>query len=213
MKTISLWEDTKTFFPLFMDRLEKNFPSPGTICIVGASDGKFVLPLAKKGWRVTAIEINRISLYGGIVEFPKNYNINSIGLISRLKKENLDDYVTIVNDNFFSYKVDNHQAIFTSCSWHYSFNHNVPLITFIEKMQSVIKKDGIFCSEYMMPWEEKHNKIEHYIKEMELLIYFPKPQWEIMENFYTEVFEEKAHVGNLMDHKHRMGFFMSKKII
>lgn len=78
-------------------------------------------------------------------------------------------------------------------------------------MQSIVAVGGIFCAEYMMPCEKKHLNIEHYVNEGQLLQYFNE-QWELLENFYTVLFSEKGHVGNLMDHKHRMGFFMAKKL-
>lgn len=213
MKTQSVWEETKTFFPIFIDRLEKNCNIPGKVCVVGASDGKFVLPLVKRGWYVTAIEINEVVLYGGLIEFPGQERLEIPGLISRLREENLENSVRIIHGNFSDCEMNEpHEAVFTSCSWHYSLNHNVPLKDYIQKMQAIVNCGGIFCAEYMMPCEEKHNKIEHYVREEQLKSYFDQRVWEIWENFYTDVFEEKAHVGNIINHKHRMGFLMAKKV-
>jgi hypothetical protein len=119
----------------------------------------------------------------------------------------------VYNENFLQWKIDKkYRAIFTSCFWQYSLNHSVPLKKIIEKMQAVIEKDGIFCAEYMMPTENKHVLIEHYTEEGQLANCFPNLNWEIMECFYTEEFNEEAHIGNLNDHRHRMGFFMAKKL-
>ena len=77
-------------------------------------------------------------------------------------------------------------------------------------MQAIVEEGGIFCAEYMMPCEPRHEGKEHYLREGELRKYFAN-DWEVLEEFYTVPFAEKAHVGNLVDHIHRMGFFMAKR--
>jgi len=52
---------------------------------VGASDGKFVLPLAAAGHRVPAIERDPFALHGGPVRLPDGTEARSAGLIERLK--------------------------------------------------------------------------------------------------------------------------------
>ncbi len=46
MQTQSLWEHTLTFFPQFLATLRERVAPDATVAVVGASDGKFVLPLA-----------------------------------------------------------------------------------------------------------------------------------------------------------------------
>jgi len=210
-KTNSIWEGTKTFFPIFLDRLN-NIHTSGNACVIGAADGKFVIPLAKIGWKVTAIELDAVSLFGGKVELPNGSTYNLPGLQKRLTEENINNFVEIINENFISTNLlKQYKAIFTSCSWHYSLNHKVPLKDYISKMQSIVARNGIFCAEYMMPCEKKHFNIEHYPKEGVIRDYFDT-NWEVIEDFYTEVFVEPAHVCNLSDHKHKMGFFMALKL-
>ncbi|MEU9712882.1 hypothetical protein AB0E21_30395 [Streptomyces sp. NPDC047967] len=55
MQTQSLWEHTLTFFPQFLATLRERVAPDATVAVVGASDGKFVLPLAAAGYRVVAI--------------------------------------------------------------------------------------------------------------------------------------------------------------
>lgn len=40
------------------------------ICIIGGSDGKFVLPFLRGGFSVTVYEIDETAVYGGEKEFP-----------------------------------------------------------------------------------------------------------------------------------------------
>lgn len=211
MKTKSIWEETKTFFPLLISYLESHPAKSKSVCIVGASDGKFVTPFAQKGWNVTAIESDDVALHGGFVEFPKLGKRKIPGLEERLRIEGLREHVQIVNADFLTCQTpDVCSVIFTSCSWHYSRNHHRPVQEFIEKMQATVGSGGIFCAEYMMPSKTYHENKEHYLDEGEIRKYFIG-EWEILEEFYTPPFIEEAHVGNPTDHTHRMGFFMAKK--
>lgn len=211
MKTKSVWEGTKTFFPLFLDRLKTFSPQSRRICIVGASDGRFVLPFAETGWNVAAIEVDRTALYGGLVKFPGIGQQEISGLVRRLCLEGLKQQVEIINDNFLTCNLPSScSAIFTSCSWHYSRNHHHPVREFIERMRAVVARGGIFCAEYMMACEPQHEGKEHYLKEGELRRYFAN-NWEVLDEFYTVPFAEKAHVGNLVDHIHRIGFLLARR--
>lgn len=208
--TESIWEGTKTFFPIFKDYLENKKDSKITVCIIGASDGRFVIPLAKKGYKIIAIENDPLLLNGGDVKVSENKTIKVLGLKERLKVENLVSNVEIIEDNFFDVNIDFLvDAIFTSSTWDCSINHNRSLSEYIEKMKSAVKVNGIFCSEYMMPCEEKHKNIEHYLGEGEINKYFNN--WKTIEEFYTPVFKDDPHIGKLVPHIHRMGFFMGQK--
>ena len=46
MRTTSLWENTLSFFPQFLVTLRESVAAGATVAVVGASDGKFALPLA-----------------------------------------------------------------------------------------------------------------------------------------------------------------------
>lgn len=211
MKTKSVWDETKTFFPLFLKKIEDAFVRPGNICIVGASDGKFVIPLAEIGWRVIAIEVDKTAIYGGMVEFPGKQVREMKGLLGRLDAEGIHGNVETIVGNFLSCELPEAcVGVFTSCAWHYSRNRGQPLGVFVERMQSILAPGGVFCAEYMMPCEQRHVGIEHYVQERQLLAHFQNG-WDILEEFYTPVFPEKAHVGTVVDHVHRMGFLMAQK--
>ena len=183
-----------------------------TVTVVGASDGKFVLPLALRGYRVVAIELDQTALFGGPIESPDGSENQSLGLVERLRLEGLQEVVTVVAEDFLQSPPPASQsdAIFTSCSWHYSRNHWRPLASFVQKMQQRVKPGGIFCSEYMMPVEQKHDKIEHYPKEGQIEAMFGEG-WTVLEQFYTTNFLEKGHAHNLQDHYHRMGFMLATR--
>ena len=212
IKTKSVWQNTKTFFPLFADFIEKQQKNSLTICIIGASDGRFVIPLAKNGYQVIAIENDPILINGGVVDGPNKKKIDVLGLKKRIEIEKVSSNVKIIENNFFdvdlSFSVD---AIFTSSTWDCSLNHSHPVKVYLDKMIKIVKPTGLFCAEYMMPCEEKHKNIEHFLEEGKINIFFNK-NWQVLEEFYTPIFEDNPHIGKIIPHKHRMGFFMAKKL-
>ena len=211
MKTQSLWEHTLTFFPQFAAALRERRPT-GTIAVVGASDGKFVLPLAAAGYRVIAIERDPTALDGGEAELPGNTRETVPGLRRRLQAEGLEERVQIVESDFLApdlLKI-NCDAIWTSCSWHYSANHHRPLTQFLTRMQDIVQPGGLFGAEFMMPVEPRHEAIEHYTTPDQVARHFDS-EWDILLTATTGAFTERPHVGQLHDHTHRMGLVFAAR--
>jgi hypothetical protein len=100
-------------------------------------------------------------------------------------------------------------AVWTSCSWHYSANHARPLGDFTSKMQDVCAPGGLLGAEFMMPVEERHHAIEHYLDEGEIRRYFRG--WDFLWEAYTPPFTEEPHVEQLQPHTHRMGIAISER--
>ncbi|MFI6860027.1 hypothetical protein ACIBKZ_08955 [Streptomyces sp. NPDC050421] len=70
--------------------------------VIGASDGRLVVPLAEAGYRVIAIERDPIALHGGEVQLPDDEIGHAVGLIDRLKREGLYERVQVVEDDFLA---------------------------------------------------------------------------------------------------------------
>lgn len=207
----SNWAKTKTFFPLLLAELQKR--DCRNVCVVGAADGKFVLPLAGAGFEVMALDIDETALYGGQLTFPGGRTQHSPGLVDYLNERGLANRVTVKHVNILDFECDfAFDAIFTSCSWHYSTNHETPVREYVRKMQALVRYEGVFCAEYMMPVEAKHFKTDHYMHEDQLRSYFNPTDWQLLEEFYTTPFVEAPHVGNLSEHVHRMGFLMAERL-
>ena len=212
MQTQSLWEDTLTFFPQFLAALKEHASPDATVAVVGASDGKFVLPLAAAGYRVIAIERDPLALHGGEVELPCDGNVQAMGLVERLKLEELYDRVQVVEEDFLSAEPLGTlcDAVWTSCSWHYSANHHRPLADFVARMQLLVRANGLFGAEFMMPVEPRHHVIEHYTSPEKLSRHFTNA-WSVLLTLRTGEFTERAHLGQLQDHTHRMGLLLAAR--
>ncbi|MGC1284905.1 MAG: class I SAM-dependent methyltransferase [Streptosporangiaceae bacterium] len=205
-----MWEHTLSFFPQFLATLGEHASPGASVAVVGASDGKFVLPLAAAGYRVIAIERDPLALHGGQVRLPGDIAAQAPGLIARLEREGLRDWVQVVEGDFLTTapSLAPCDAIWTSCSWHYSVNHRCPLAEFIAHMQRLIRPNGLFGAEFMMPIEEKHFLIEHYTSPERLSRHFTEG-WTVLLKLRTSEFGEHAHVGQLQDHVHRMGLLLA----
>lgn len=210
MRTSSLWEDTLSFFPQYLARLKEHTRPGASVAVVGASDGKFVMPLAAAGYRVIAIERDPLALHGGEIRLPGDITTQATGLIARLKAEDLYDQVQVTERDFLTGSVPCGpcDAIWTSCSWHYSLNHHRPLGDFIGRMQQLVRPGGVFGAEFMMPTEERHCLTEHYTSPERLSRHFTDG-WTILLTLRTSEFTEHAHVGQLHEHTHRMGLLLA----
>lgn len=208
--TKSVWQATKTFFPLFLDQLEAHHAH--TVCVVGASDGKYVLPLARRGLHVIAIERDPLALDGGPITLPGPTPGTMAGLRARLAAEDLTNQVRIVEADILELaeNVAAVDAVWTSCSWHYSTNHRRPLADFVTAMQNLARTDtALFGAEYMMPVQPRHFSCEHYPEPGELRRYFTG--WDILWEAYTPAFVEGPHVEQLHPHVHRMGLLIASR--
>ena len=208
--TRSVWENTRTFFPLFLAHIQQR--EVQTVCVVGASDGKFVLPLARQGLRVVAVERDPIAVDGGPITLPGPIEATMPGLRKRLADEGLTDLVEIVKADLLATSewMEPVDAVWTSCSWHYSVNHRRPLADFINIMRHLCRPaGGVFGAEYMMPVEPRHFTVEHYLSEGRVRAFLPS--WQIDWETYTPPFVEAPHVEQLAEHLHRMGLIIATR--
>lgn len=183
-----------------------------TVTVIGASDGRLILPLASAGYRVIAIERDPLALHGGDVQLPGDRTGHSMGLIERLKLEGLNDRVQVIEEDFLTSERlgSRNDAVWTSCSWHYSANHQLPLGQFVNRMQRLVRPGGLFGAEFMMPVEQRHHMLEHYTSPERLRRYFIG-DWDVLLTLRTNEFTERAHVGQLQEHNHRMGFLLAAR--
>lgn len=194
---------------MFLDQLAD--ANARIVYVVGASDGKFVLPLARRGFQVKAIERDALALDGGPVMLPGPEPGTMPGLRRRLDQEQLSHAVDVIQaDLLETDDLPPGDAVWTSCSWHYSTNHHRPLSEFIGKMAALCPDPGgLFGAEFMMPVLPGHFDIEHYLEAGAIRRYLTG--WRILWETYTPPFVEAAHVEQLSDHIHRMGLVIAQR--
>jgi hypothetical protein len=181
------------------------------VVVVGAADGKFVIPLATAGYDVTAVEVNSSALYGaeGMPSGQLDETYEGGGLIGALRQQNLERQVTVINADICDVQVASGDALWTSCSWHYSMNHSQPLSVFVDALTRCVSPGGLLGAEYFMPVSAPHVQSEHYIEQGAIWSYLPgwRPVWEA----YTPPFVEQPHLAQPEPHIHRMGFVVARR--
>jgi hypothetical protein len=235
MKTKSIWGNPpKRLYKLInmgINTWKDNFDA----CIVGCSDGKFLMPFARKQIKVTGYDIDDIALFGGEKDFPivdekviydyspsfksKEYKLERkrvYGITERLEMEDISNYANIEKRDFYRNVPDKKfNIVFTSCSLHYRANKDFTLEDKTNKLKSIVKKDGLLYMDYMMAIDE--NDYEKYPKEKffrkgEILNYFDD-NWEIIsirENNGPTF--EGAHVDCVKDNFHRFGYLLARRL-
>jgi hypothetical protein len=102
-----------------------------------------------------AIERDLLTPHGGEVLLRGEITVHTPGLTDRLKKEHLQDNVQIVDGDFLdpSFPEGRCDAVWTSCSWHYSINHRRPLAEFVTRMQHLLRANGLFGQGRVFRWQ------------------------------------------------------------
>ena len=239
MKTKSVWGDSPSRLYRFRDLLMDRFENNASVCIVGACDGKFVMPFLRSGFSVTAYELDKVAIYGGKKEFPvdrqhipvieyvhnpdRNPNYKKLpseereilGLKKRAEAEGLSDLLTIVEENFYKNPpTEKFNAVFTSCSIPYPCNFDVPIAEIFNILQESVSEEGYLYMDYMMPLEECHSwRPEHYLRKGDAKKYLDKDGWKIVHIYEMNkpVFEA-AHVDRPEDHFHRFGYVLAEHL-
>lgn len=235
MKTKSIWGNPPTRLYKLLNLSKKEWGNNFTVCIVGCSDGKFLMPFARNEIKVTGYDIDEVALYGGTKDFPiikkkikyeyspefisKKYDLENkrvLGVTERLKIEQIDEFANIKKRDFYRTEIDEKfNVVFTSCSLHYSANQDFTLEEKTKKLQDIVLPNGYLYMDYMMAIDEEDYKAypaNKFYRKNEIKKYFDNT-WEIIScrenNFPTF---EGAHVDCTRDHFHRFGYILARKI-
>lgn len=237
MKTSSCWGVPPTRIYKFINFLLKN-KIDASVCVIGCSDGKFVIPFLRKGFKVTAIDFDRVALYGGeklkpinrtnIIKTkychmdtaPKYIKLQSEsvlinGLKRRAEIEGLTHNLSIIETDFYKYPPnESFDVLFTSCSLQYKSNRLIPVKNIIETLKTHVNINGYLYMDYMMPLEDTHTwKSDHFFRTGQIRTLFSKG-WKIIyiREMKKPIFEA-AHIDRLEDHFHRFGYILAQKEI
>jgi hypothetical protein len=235
--TQSVWGEPPERFYKWVQQVESSCSGKLEICVVGCADGKFVLPFARRGHRVTAIDLDIIALEGGQKRFPVQRQIVDpipyvsieesraipllpsteraiLGLRQRLIAENLTNTVVIKYCDFYREPIaETFQLVFTSCSIQYKTNRDISPFDMIDSLCRRVTIGGYLAMEYMLPLEDSHHwKAPHFLRSGQVEKMFDHNRWDIKElhEDKSPVFEE-AHVDRPQDHFHRFGYVLAEK--
>lgn len=239
MKTKSAWGNPPTRLYKFRDIINSKFGNNASVCIIGASDGKFVMPFLRSGMQVVAYDLDDSAINGGMKEFPierddivaAEYTPNPdrnpiyvrvpseereiLGLKKRVEIEKLTANLSIVIDNFYKNPPKKtFDAVFTSCSIPYPCNFDMSISHIINVIQKSVTPGGYVYMDYMMPLEDCHTwRPKHYLRRGEIKKYFDNTEWKLISLYEMKkpVFEA-AHVDRPEDHFHRFGYILAEHL-
>jgi len=206
----SAWPATFSFFPLYLDVLRWHpSASAGPHLVVGAADGKFVIPLALLGHEVLAVEHDRRLIDG---DHPELVAAGRNGLTARIAAANVGHRVQTVIGDIRDAEVPKatYASTYTSCSWHYSLNADRPVADFVQALCDPLMVGGLLAAEYMMPTEDWHLETDRYLGPGHLKKLLAS-DWSVLFEAYSEPFAEAPHLGQPGSHQHRLGFILAER--
>jgi len=186
MKTKSdLWTSPNARFFRYLKMIEKT-GLPKEICILGCSDGNYVLPAARRGFLVTAVDIDEVAIEGGYAKIG-NKKIMVEGLKNRIKKHNLQVPVEVIKGNFMDLLSDKtFSGVFSSGLMHYSQNNEYGIEKMINKMKSLVSVGGILLIEHIV--KENTDGYSRYISPGDLNRFFGQ-DWFIKSHKTKKYYE------------------------
>lgn len=238
MITKSAWGSPPKRIYRFIRMLSENIGEQASICVVGCSDGKFVIPFLRKGYFVTAIDFDKVALYGGSKKVPikresiniSKYipsdkkpqyetlpvsNIKIDGILTRAQKEGIGNNLRIIETDFYRSNLkETFDVVFTSCSLQYKSNRDISIDEIMNQLKIHVSKGGYLYMDYMMPLEDKHDwKSQHFFRTNQIIDYFDN-SWKIIykKEMKRPIFEA-AHIDRPEDHFHRFGYILVQRMM
>jgi SAM-dependent methyltransferase len=155
MVTTSEWGEPSQPYLSFLDFVEGAVAGEPMLTVVGCADGKFVLPAARRGWRVRAIDIDARMIDGTRARPYCGLPRPVAGLRRRLSAERLTERVEVYHDDFMAVSLERSDALWTSGCLQYSCNlhHDIGALT--DRLRRLLVPGGYAYIEYMLPDEAK----------------------------------------------------------
>lgn len=206
----SFWADLYTSFPLLARELEGQDLTGATACVLGCSDGKFVIPLVAAGVQVTAVDVDPVMLKGGTV--TRGETAEEVrGLRRNLAEEGLVERCEIVEADFMDWQSDSvFDITLTSGSWAYNRNLHHGLGGVIGRMQRLVSPAGYLFADFLLPHTDAERKIDLYPEPAELATLFPPEEWRTVHNEEVGLIGE-SHYGMEEWHVHRYGALLVER--
>lgn len=205
----SFWGELFSSFPRIAVETGEDLKGM-TACVLGASDGKFVIPLAAAGCRVTAVDVDPVMLYGGDVQRPGRIeHVN--GLTRNMAEEGVSDNCVIVEHDYMTWRTEDvFDIVITSGSWPYNRNFEYGLAGVVGRMQELTAPGGYLFADYLAPYTDYERTVELYPEPADLDRLFPAERWHTVANEEVGVIGE-SHYGAEEWHYHRYAALLMRR--
>lgn len=207
----SFWAGLYTSFPMFAEEIADRDLTGTTACVLGCSDGKFVIPLAAAGCTVTCVDVDSVMLDGGEVVY-RGERTKVRGLIANLAASGLTGRCVIVSADYMSWHTDAvYDFVITSGSWAYNRNLGYGLVGVVERMRDLVGVGGYLFVDYLLPVTDAERVIDLYPQPADLNPFFPAPNWRIVRNDDVGLIGE-SHYGQEEWHYHNYGMLLTRRL-
>lgn len=210
----SYWGPYFSYFPALAryiplgDYARRNHPRA---CVLGASDGKFALPLLRAGWEVVAVETDELFLDGGGLDLSDGHH-DIVGLRRRLAAEGLEERCTIVEQDYMTLPAQgDFQLVMGSGLWSMPPNRVHSLQKLVDHAMDMVAPGGIFFGDYLIGLNDDEIACGYYPETNEMDKIVDRPGWRIFENADCGIYGE-SHLGYEQWHFHRYAAVISYRM-
>jgi hypothetical protein len=181
------------------------------LCVLGCADGKFVLPAARRGLRVHAVDVDTIALFGGMKPGVEG-DVYVPGLCARLQREGLEDLVTVHQRDLRTAPQYSARLVFTSGAIQYSLNLPASADELLRAVVARVAPGGLLYIDYMLPFEDKLKGRPNCPPREFWRAWAAKlSDFEVLHNRVLPPVLDRAHVEMPFDHYHQWGHLMARR--
>lgn len=205
-RTASTWGKPPSRYYRFLSHVERTFPNrKPSLTVVGCADGKFVLPAARRGWRVVAIDLDTRMINGCEADPSVGVPVAVPGLMKRLEKEGLRRLVDVVRDDFMTCNVPTADALWTSGALQYSNNIPYGIEALTDRLGTLVHENGRVYIEYMLPVEHRLEGRPNCPPLSWWVDCFPRRGWSILSHTHVYDQPDEPHPYAPWHHAHSWG--------
>ncbi len=210
--TASAWGRPGSYHYRFLHRVEAVVEGRPILHVVGCADGKFVLPAARRGWHVHAIDLDRRMISGCEADASAGVPAPVPGLQSRLAAEGLGGNVTVHTADFMTLDLPPVDALWTSGCLQYSVNSRYHIGRLTDRLRRSLRLGGLGFVEYMLPDEPKlvgrpNCPVEGWWRDE-----FPAAGWEVLSHVTLRDRLELGHPYLPHSHTHSWGRVLARRL-
>jgi SAM-dependent methyltransferase len=210
-KTASTWGTPPRRYYRFLERVERAVGHRPTLTVVGCADGKFVLPAARRGWNVQAVDIDP-NMIDGCPEMPEIGVREPIaGLRVRLETEGLTERVLVQLSDFMTAELSPSDALWTSGSLQHPANASREPAALTVRLRQLLHPGGLAYIEYMLPEDQLAGQ-PHCPTSDWWQTEFPRQGWRVFSHRLYADLVDAPHPYKPWAHTHSWGRMIAARV-
>jgi hypothetical protein len=211
-RTASSWGSPPSRHYRFLSHVERLFPNrKPSLTVVGCADGKFVMPAARRGWRIFAVDVDTRMIDGCEAEPSIGVPVPVPGLMRRLDEEGLGRLVNVVRGDFMTSDLPPADALWTSGALQYSNNIPYGIEALTDRLGTLLHGNGRVYIEYMLPVEQRFESRPNCPPLSWWVESFPLRGWSILSHTHAYETPDGPHPYAPWHHVHSWGRLLAAR--